>query len=131
MSGIKISIDELSGAIANQLKLYEKDVMNAVNEETERSAKELVTLTRQTAPVGKRKKHYKSNITCKKIVDDYRKCTWLWYVKGSDYRLSHLLEKGHALRNGGRTRGTHFIRNACNKILPSYEERVKRANERL
>ena len=85
----------------------------------------LVKETKATAPVGKRRKHYRDSITSKKQSESYRSVSYLWYVKGSDYRLSHLLENGHALRNGGRTRATHFIKNASDSVLEDYVRAVE------
>ena len=84
----------------------------------------LVKNTKATAPVGNRRKHYRDNIKSKEI-KNLRGSTYIWYVDGSDYRLSHLLENGHALRNGGRVEGTHFIKNAPDPIIEQYLKAVE------
>ena len=119
-----IKAEDLSSAIADELKIYSKGIREQVDEEARKSAEELVVKTKATAPVGKRRKHYKNSISMKEI-RTVRTSTYVWYVKGPDYRLSHLLEKGHALRNGGRVEGTHFIKNAAGPIIRDYEEKVK------
>jgi hypothetical protein len=118
-------IDQLSDAINNELTIYSQHIIDGIKEEAKKSMKELVRQTKATAPVGKRKRHYKNSITSKKTAENDRSVTYTWYVKGSNYRLSHLLENGHALRNGGRTTGTHFIQNASEPILEQYLEAVR------
>ena len=86
---------------------------------------QLVKDTKATAPVGNRKKHYRNSIKSKKTGEDDRSVSYAWYVDGPDYRLSHLLENGHALRNGGRVEGTHFIKNASDPILEQYIKAVE------
>lgn len=120
-----ISIDELNEAIGKELTLYSNNVIEGIKKEAKKSIAQLVKDTKATAPVGNRKKHYRDSIKSKKISENDRSVSYLWYVDGSDYRLSHLLENGHALRNGGRTKATHFIKNASNPILEKYVKAVE------
>ena len=120
-----ISIDQLSEAINRELTLYGKDVIDGVKKEAKDHMKLLVKNTRATAPVGKRTKHYRDSIKSKKLSENDRNISFLWYVDGPDYRLSHLLEDGHALKNGGRVEGTHFIQKAEDPIIESYLNAVE------
>lgn len=120
-----VSIDQLGEAIAKELTLYNKTVIDGIKEQAKQSMSQLVNETKANAPVGIRKKHYRNNIASKKIEDTQNNIAYLWYVKGSDYRLSHLLENGHALRNGGRVEGTHFIKNATEPIIEQYIKAVE------
>ena len=122
---MSISIDNLADTIGKELTLYNNRVVDGIKKEAKRSMNQLVKDTKSTAPVGNRKKHYRDSISSKKIFENDRSIVYLWYVKGSDYRLSHLLENGHALRNGGRTTGTHFIKNASDPILEQYVKAVE------
>ena len=122
-----ISIGELTQAVEKELTLYSESVRNSVTKEAKESMDKLVKKTKETAPVGHRQKHYRDNITSKKTHEDNKGATYTWYVKGSDYRLSHLLENGHALRDGGRTEGTHFIQKASEPILAEFERKVEEA----
>ncbi len=122
---MSISIGELSEAINKELTLYGQHVIDGVKKEAKNSMSQLVKETKATAPVGKRKKHYRDSIKSKKIAENDRSVSYMWYVAGSDYRLSHLLENGHALRRGGRVNGTHFIKKASDPILEKYEKAVE------
>lgn len=120
-----ITSDQIATAINRELTLYGEKVIVGVKKEAKNYMNQLVKETKATAPVGNRSKHYRDSITSKKMDENNRSVTYLWYVAGSDYRLSHLLEKGHALRNGGRTAGTHFIQNASDRILREYIQAVE------
>lgn len=120
-----IGVDELGDAIAKELSLYGRNVIDGVKKEAKSSMSRLVKDTKATAPVGHRQKHYRDSIKSKKVSENDRSVSYLWYVAGSDYRLSHLLEKGHALRDGGRVEGTHFIQKASDPILEEYIRAVE------
>jgi hypothetical protein len=135
MSGVNnIPIADFVSALEDELTDYQHTVIEqAVTEETDKAMKDLVEKTQVTAPVGRRTKHYRDNISSKVLNKtksgyglNYRK---LWYVKGSDYRLSHLLNNGHAKKNGGRVEGTKFITKATEEVETAYIENLKKAIE--
>lgn len=120
MSDTVISVDQLSETISQELTLYSEEVIKGVKKKAKESMDQLVRDTKATAPVGHRKKHYRDSIRSRKEKETDRSVTYIWYVEGSDYRLSHLLENGHAKKNGGRVAGTHFIKAASDPILEDY-----------
>jgi len=120
-----IGTDQLGEALTKELSLYSENVINGVKKEAKKSMAQLVNETKATAPVGKRSRHYRDSIKSKKGSEDDRSVSYIWYVDGPDYRLSHLLENGHATRNGGRVAGTHFIKNASDPILKQYLKAVE------
>lgn len=122
---MSIALDQLTDAISRELTLYSESVINGVKKEAKKSMDQLVETTKATAPVGNRVKHYKDSIKSKKTRESDRAVEYTWYVDGPDYRLSHLLENGHATRNGGRVEGTHFIKNASDPILEQYVQAVE------
>ena len=122
-----IQIDELNEAIKNALEDYNESIITELKKNTNKAMKDLVDKTKATAPVGNRKNHYRDNISSKTISESKYGVSKLWYVKGSDYRLSHLLNNGHALKDGGRYPGTNFIGKAVNDILPIYINAVEEA----
>lgn len=133
--GVKnIPIDNLGAEISEALNHYQRDVVNnAIVAETKIAMKSLVEKTKATAPVGTRNKHYRDNIASKVSQNEdigfSLQYGELWFVKGSDYRLSHLLNNGHALRDGGRYEGTQFITKATDEVETAYLENLKKALE--
>ena len=130
----EISVDAFVSKISEELTYYRRSVVDkAMTDVTADAMAALVNKTKETAPVGKRTKHYRDNITSKVLRKrdlgygvTYRE---LWFVKGSDYRLSHLLNNGHALRDGGRFKGTKFITNAVDEVEEFYIAELKKAIE--
>ena len=125
MANKKVSVDGLADAIAKELKVYGSDVIEGIRKQTDKSMRQLVQETKATAPVGHRKKHYRDSITSRVLNASSFAYAKLWYVRGSDYRLSHLLNNGHQLRDGGRYEGTQFITKASISVIKDYEEAIK------
>jgi hypothetical protein len=125
MSDKLVNIDQLNDAIINSLEDYNREVVDGLKKVTKQAMNQLVKDSKATAPVGKRSKHYRDNITSKTLSESDFGLSKLWYVKGSDYRLTHLLNNGHALRDGGRYPGTNFLGNAVDKIVPDFMKELE------
>ena len=120
-----VNIDQLNEAIINSLEDYNREVIDGVKKVTKQAMNQLVKDSKATAPVGKRSKHYRDNITSKTLEESDFGLSKLWYVKGSDYRLTHLLNNGHALRDGGRYPGTNFLGKAVDKVVPDFMKELE------
>lgn len=120
-----IKVDELNAAIMESLENYNQAVVKGLKKTTTRAMKDLVDNTKATAPVGKRSEHYRDSISSRTVSETQYGLSKLWYVKGSDYRLSHLLNNGHALRDGGRYPGTNFIGKAVDVLIPLYLAQIE------
>jgi len=132
MSNIKP--EELSKVVMNYLKDYKEDideeVVEVVDEVTRKAKDEL----KQTSPRGKGSRtnpYYKGWEVklSKKRTGVYHKVIW----NRTNYQLTHLLEFGHATRNGGRTRAIPHIRPVEEKynveFVDKLEKRIRRTSK--
>lgn len=119
-----VSIEVLGAAIEQELTIYHQDVVDGLDRVTQQTMKDLVKQTRATAPVGYRGK-FKRDITYQVKKRSSRGCLYVWGANAPSYRLTHLVVKGHATRDGGRTRGNSFLQDALDKLLPQYERNVE------
>ena len=101
-----INIDKMSIEIMRNLEIYLSNTQEDVKQAVEETAKETVQELRNTSPVRKGGKggQYAKSWACKR--DRNTRGKWynsmIVYNKAPTYRLTHLLEKGHAKRDGGR-----------------------------
>ena len=115
---------DLGKAIQQELMLYSRAIQDGVNDAGRESMKKLVKRTKATAPVGYRKK-FKKAITYTEERSPFGSIRFTWGAKAPEHRLVHLLVRGHAKKNGGRTKGSDFLENALDEILPEYEQAVE------
>lgn len=120
-----IEIGDIADEIANTLSGYTREVADGVKKVADETMNELVADTKADAPTryGKYKKAITSKVSHE---SDYEK-RLTWYVKSPHYRLSHLLEKGHAKRGGGRIRAYPHIERNRERAEKNFTERVKEA----
>lgn len=132
MSNIKP--EELSKVVMNYLKDYKEDideeVVEVVDEVTRKAKDEL----KQTSPRGQGSRtnpYYKGWAVklSKKRTGVYHKVIW----NRTNYQLTHLLEFGHATRNGGRTRAIPHIRPVEEKynveFVDKLEKKIRRTSK--
>ena len=104
MAGHKpVSVDELYTEITRALSIEVQEIEESVDIAADMATKELLFAIREDSPVGKTKE-YKKGWTRKKFKGSY-----VVYNKSKPY-LTHLLELGHAKRNGGRVEGKPHIK---------------------
>lgn len=116
-----MKVDQLANAVIKELENYSQDVTDALKEECAAVAGETVATLRSTSPrrTGKYARAWK-HTTVYESKDDIRVT-----VHNSRYQLTHLLENGHALVNGGRVSGIPHIGPAEQQASELLERKVK------
>lgn len=129
MANTRVTLDGLGGAIAQELTIYKKSVMDKINKAGQRAIKELERKTKDTAPFNARAyhAHFVDMISTKSEESRTGDKKFIWYVKPPGHRLTHLLVHGHETRNGGRTRANPFLSNALKEVKKQYEKEVEEA----
>lgn len=113
-------MDDLSDLIVQSLVEYSEELEQELEQEKEEIADEAVEELRSNSPHGRRGKYAKGWRKTKQGTG--------WIVHNKEARLTHLLEKGHAKRNGGRTKAQPHIQNVEERVIKRFENNViKRA----
>lgn len=131
MSQVRCKIDDLDTVIGDILKEYADDVNKGLQTAVPKIAKIAQQEVKAGSPVRKkdtkkrRKGRYKRGWTVKEDVVDRLRVDYIVHNR-TDYQLTHLLEKGHVLVRGGRTRGRIP---AQVHIAPAEEHAIKNFEE--
>lgn len=123
MSSTKIKIDELADAVAEQLEEYAELTADVVKAAVTKAGNSVKKDIRDTAPV--KSGRYAKNWRTKKTKENSTQLEVTVYSP-SRYMLAHLLEHGHAKRNGGRVRAIPHIAPAQEKAEGQLVEDIER-----
>lgn len=114
-----IRMDSMTIEIIKELKEYTDDVKKSIRKIAKDVAQESADELHETSP--KRTKRYGRGWKVKEDGKGY-----IVYNSTSPH-LTHLLEKGHAKRNGGRVDGIPHIAPAEKNAIDNFERRISEA----
>lgn len=97
--------DDLGKAILKELRGYSKEVQGDMDKVADEVADEVVEKLKNESPKSNRKSGGAYAGSWKKSKDKGK----IIIHNKEHYRLTHLLERGHAKRNGGRTKAMPHI----------------------
>jgi len=120
-----IDIDQLAKEIAKGLAEYSQDVVEKVNVSSEKVGKAAVKQLKQTSP--KKSGKYAKSWAVKTEPEIGQPHKRIVHVKAPHYRLTHLLEHGHAKKGGGRVEGKPHIRPAEEMVIREFMSEVEEA----
>ena len=123
-----INIDQLASEISKSLKDFSQDVVEMVDISSEKIGKEAVKQRKTTSP--KESGGYGKAWTVKTEGTFGQPKNRIVHVRKPHYRLTHLLEYGHALKGGGRTEAQPHIKPAEDMVIQEFQREVREAIER-
>ncbi|MBL1226604.1 HK97 gp10 family phage protein [Enterococcus sp. BWR-S5] len=120
--------DNLTAAIVNELRTYTEEVQKDIDAAAEKITKEAADRLKADSP--KRTKKYSKGWRVKKVSNGGEN-SFSWIVHNATrYQLTHLLERDHALRNGGRSTATKHIEpveaEAVQEFIQAVEGAIRR-----
>lgn len=117
-----ISIDSLTDVIMEELHTFSEGVTEQLKEDVKQVARECVQDIKKNVPedTGDYKKGWKAKVSYESK-NDIRVTVY----NAKKPQLTHLLEYGHAKRNGGRVEGKSHIRPAQKYAEVSLEGKAK------
>lgn len=120
-------LEDLGSLIADSIAEYGQDVKEGIDRQTVHVGEATIGKVRNDAP--ERSGAYKKAIKLKteRQLLGNKKVTI--YVGKPHYRLTHLLENGHALQNGGRTRAFPHWKPAEDFAVKEFTEGVTKVIE--
>lgn len=122
---MRISADKLAKEIMRQMKEYTEEVQETTQEVAREVSGKAVKMLRTESPKSKNGGTYAKNWT-REIERDGITV----YNRKPSYRLTHLLEKGHQLKRGGREIGSvpahPHIEEVEEKCIKEYVEESER-----
>lgn len=127
----KVTVDELASAIMKELEEFQNVTDEAVEKGVSETAKDAVKELQNAHPSGSGRygswdKKYNKGWKVMQTKTDKRYHKKATIHNATDYQLTHLLEKGHALRNGGRTRAFPHIAPVVEKCEDELVKNIKK-----
>jgi len=122
-----IKSEELSKAILDYLNDYKEDIEEDVQQTTDEVLKEAKKELQETSPrdgIARKTKYYKGWAIKSKTKRNGKYTKVIW--NKTNYQLTHLLEFGHATRNGGRTKAIPHIRPVEEKYKVEFVDRLEK-----
>jgi hypothetical protein len=127
MSSVKI--DELADMISDYMSNYSQEVTEGVKKAIDVVADEVNQEVKNHITFKERSGKYVKSFRVKTSFEDAFNKRKTWYVANGQYRLTHLLENGHVLRQGGRTEAFPHIKYGEELAQKRMEELTKGAIE--
>lgn len=124
-----MTADEFDDYLDKTFEAYNKDVEDALDRAGNKCAKKTNEVIKKHCKFKGEK--YIRAFRIERVKTSSLTSHWRWYVKAPYFRLTHLLEKGHATRKGGRTRAFPHIQYGEEFARSNYEHYTKEEIEKI
>lgn len=121
---MKIDIGDLAKAVMDGLEEYAGAVADDIKAAAKQTADDCAKELKSTSP--RKTGSYAKGWKVKKAYENGVMARYTVY-NATDYQLTHLLEKGHAKRGGGRVAAIPHIEPAEQKAIEEFEKAAKEA----
>lgn len=128
MSEIKIT--DLDKAVQSILGNYSTGIFAATKKAVEQVSNEVAREIKGHVTFRRRSGDYERAFAIKRQNDALGYASATWYVKAPHYRLTHLLENGHKLRDGRRSRAFPHIAYGAELAARRLPELIKQEMEK-
>lgn len=127
----KITVDQLTDEVMEYMNLFAEATGEACEKGVSETAKSALSELHNAHPPGSGKygswdKKYNKSWKVMQTKTDKRYHKKATIHNETDYQLTHLLEKGHALRNGGRSTAFPHIRPVAEKYEDELVKNIKK-----
>ena len=124
-----VDINRVANTIRTTLNTYSRQIVEGVEKAADETVKEMVKETKQR-PKGR----YTTGRYARAIASQVGENTIyarsrIWYVKAPHYRVTHLINNGHAIRGGGHYAGDKHVTKAADHAIERFETRVREVIE--
>ena len=124
-----VGINDFASALMAELQSYTAEVTEGVKRAVDVVAEEVNQEIKNNVAFTERRGWYLKSFRIKTSYENRFNKRKTWYVANGQYRLTHLLEKGHALRNGGRSQAFPHIQYGDELAKRRLEELAREAIE--
>jgi hypothetical protein len=121
-----VTIDQMAGELMKIMDEVRETSADELKKSIRQAGKDIASEIKQTAPreTGKYASSWRSS-----VVSEGAESIQVTVYSPNRYQIAHLLEHGHAKRNGGRVRAIPHIEPAEEKIMGQMESDLKRSIE--
>lgn len=115
-------VDNLANEILNGLLEYSDEIDEKMQDVINKKAHEVVELLKNHPNIPEKTGAYKKSFKAKKLAQGKGYNRILIYAGNGQHSLTHLLEKGHPMPQGGRARAFPHWKDAQQKAEECYNE---------